>query len=191
MYLIPETELKKNKSLTLSVRPAFEFKTKNVVDISCGEHHWLALEREDIKSIEYWDSSEVMEWFKSLDLDEFLNIIKYEKITGKDILKEDQSFFEKVLGMPDDIYQKVRYEINNVKNPFAKSTKLWGCGSHKNGQLGMFQSNSNKDNFYKIPVLIPLPQLPNEYDYFSKVFCGKTFSVLLSQFGEVFITGKN
>ena len=47
------------------------------------------------------------------------------------------------------------------------------------------------DNFYKIPVLIPLPQLPNEYDYFSKVFCGKTFSVLLSQFGEVFITGKN
>jgi hypothetical protein len=130
-----------------------------------------------------------MEWFKSLELDEFLNIIKYEKITGKDILKEDQTFYEKVLGMPNDIYQKVRYEINNVKNPFAKNMKLWGCGSHKQGQLGVFQNNNCKDNFYRIPITIPLPPLKNEYDYFSKVFCGKYFSVLLSQFGEVFITG--
>ena len=130
-----------------------------------------------------------MEWFKGLGLDEFLNIIKYEKITGKDILKEDQSFFDKVLGMPDDIYQKVRYEINNVKNPYAKSIKLWGCGSHKNGQLGLFQTNTNKDNLYKFPISINLPPLQNECDYISKVFCGKTFSVILSQFGEVFITG--
>ena len=138
-----------------------------------------------------WDSNELIEWFHKLDLSEFVNIIKYEKITGKDILNEDESFFEKVLGMPNDIYQKIRFEINNVKNPFAKNIKLWGCGSHKFGQLGLFQSSYIKDNHYRIPVQVPLPVLQNEYDFFSKVFCGKTFSIILSQYGEVFITGKN
>jgi hypothetical protein len=188
-HLIYENELAKNKSLTYISKSTISFKSKNTVDFSCGEHHWLFLEREDVTSIENWDSTQVMDWFSSLGLGEFVNIIKYEKISGKDILKEDHSFFEKVLGMPNDIYQKVRYEINNVKNPYAKTIKLWGGGSNKQGQLGLFPNNNFKDNFYKNHVSIPLPQLQNEYDYFSKVFCGKTFSLLLSQFGEIFITG--
>jgi len=144
------------------------------------------LEREDIKPLEKWNESEVQEWFKSMDLDEFLNIIKYEKINGKDISNGDETFFVNIMGMLDDQIKKVKYEINNVKNVSCKKQTLWGWGSNKQGQLGQINYNQN---FVKTPSKINLPQMKHENDFIVKIFCGKTFTLLLTKFGELFITG--
>ncbi len=162
-----------------------DFYVKQMVDISCGECHWLVLEREDVKPLEKWTEADVMQWFKEMKMEEFMNIIKYEKINGKDILNGDETFFVNVMGMPDDQIKKIKYEINVVKYASCKKTKLWGWGSNKQGQLG----DSYSTPFLKSPTLINLPEMKNENDYVVKVFCGKTFSLLFTKYGEIFITG--
>jgi uncharacterized protein (UPF0248 family) len=162
-----------------------DFKLPNLCEMACGESHWIVLERDEIKPIDKWSEIEVMEWFKKLELDDFTNVIKYTKIKGKDILDGDESFFINVMGMEVDQIKKVKYELNNVKSPFCKNVKLWGWGSNKQGQLGQFTTNT----FFKAPVVINLPELTNKNDFISKVYAGKTFSLLLTKFGEIYITG--
>lgn len=157
-----------------------------VQEISCGESHWLVLERHDIKPLEKWNENDVQEWFKSMKMDEFLNIIKYEKINGKDIFNGDETFFVNVMGMPDDQIKKVKYEIKRVKYVTCRLTKLWGWGSNKMGQLGQMNL---KDTFVKTPTLINLPEMKEIGDYIIKAYCGKTFTVLITKFGEIYITG--
>jgi hypothetical protein len=154
-------------------------------ELSCGDNHWLVLEKDEIKPIDKWNEDEVMKWFELMGMDEFNNVIKYTKIKGKDILDGDESFFINVMGMEVDFIKKLKYELNNVKNPFSKNVKLWGWGSNKYGQLGQFSTNT----FIKPPILINLPELTNKNDYITKIYAGKTFSLLLTKFGEIFITG--
>jgi alpha-tubulin suppressor-like RCC1 family protein len=118
-------------------------------------------------------------------MEDFANVIKYTKINGRDILEGDETFFINVMGMEVDWIKKLKYELRNVKNPTCKDVKLYGWGSNKNGQLGL---NSDK-TFIKTPTLITLPDLTNENDYINKIYCGKTFSLLLTNYGEIFITG--
>lgn len=163
-----------------------DFNCKLLQDLACGDNHWLVLEREDMKPLDKWKEDDVQEWFHQMNMDEFLNIIKYEKINGKDILNGDETFFVNIMGMEDDQIKKVKYEINKVKNVSCKLTKLWGWGSNKQGQLGQINYSLT---FVKTPTQINLPKMVDENDYIIKVFCGKTFSLLLTKFGEIFITG--
>ena len=41
----------------------------------------------------------------------------------------------------------------------------------------------------KTPNNISIPELNNINDFVSNIFCGKTFSLLLTKFGEIYITG--
>ena len=154
-------------------------------DISCGENHWMILEREDLQPIHKWNQAEVQEWFIRLGMDEYVNIIKYEKITGKDILEGDEIFFVNVMGLKDDQFRKLKYEINKVKNITSRKSTLWGWGSNKFGQLGQINFN----NYIKHPTAVNLPVMKDEDDYIVNVYCGKTCSLLLTKFGEVYITG--
>jgi hypothetical protein len=153
--------------------------------MACGDIHWLVLERDEIKPIDKWDESEVIEWFKRMGLEDFINVIKYTKIKGRDILEGDESFFINVMGMEVDQIKKVKYELNNVKNPFCKNIKLWGWGNNKCGQLGQLNANT----FIKAPTLINLPELSNQNDYIQKIYAGKNFSLILTKFGEIYLTG--
>lgn len=96
-------------------------------------------------------------------------------------------FFLNVMGMMDENeIKKVKYEINRVKNVTVKKTQLWGWGSNKMGQLAqMDYSNS----FIKVPTLINLPEMKNEQDYISKIYTGKSFALLQTKFGELYMTG--
>lgn len=165
------------------------FYVKGAVDVASGESHWMVLERDELKPIENWKEDDVMEWFKNMKLDDYLNIIKYEKINGKDILNADETFFVNVMGMQDDHINKIKYEINNVKYTKCKATKLWGWGSNKQGQLGLVNSKDTNTVFVKQPTLINLPDMNDNNDYIVKVYCGKTFSIVLTKFGEIYLTG--
>jgi hypothetical protein len=147
----------------------------------------MVLEREDISPIENWSELEVYNWFKEIKLFDYLNLIKYKKLNGKDILNANNKFFIDNLGMEDDIIFKLRYEINKIKNnSFCKNMKLWGYGYNKNGQLG--QMNYEKD-YLKNLTKINLPVLKEENDFIISIKANKNYSVLLTKFGEVYITG--
>lgn len=136
-----------------------------------------------------------MEWFKDLKLEEYCNIIKYEKINGKDILEGDKSFFYNIMGTISDHYQKIKYEISKVKNKKLINQKLFGWGSNQFGQLTI----ENNDSFIRKPTPISLniltgskqinSDLKNENDYISKIYCGKTCSFLQTNFGEIYFAG--
>ena len=119
-----------------------------------------------------------------MGLDDYLNIIKYKNITGRDIIQGGKDYLIDFMGMQEDHLNKINYEISTIKNGSSKNMKLWGFGSNKNGQLGLI----NYNNFAKFPVSINLPNLIED-DTIEKIFCGKNFSVLLTKFGNVFITG--
>jgi hypothetical protein len=162
-------------------------KLNNISEISCGDGHFMILEREDIRPIENWSESEVYEWFKELKLDLFLNIVKYEKIKGSDLVNADEAFFTNNLGMEDDTIAKIKYEINVLKNNSkCKEMRLWGWGSNRYGQLG--QMDYNKD-YLKNLTKINIPDLKEKLDFIVSIKCLKNYSIFLTKFGEIYITG--
>lgn len=187
IFYINSSDLNKMRTTTFSPKVVYDFKFTNFQDIASGENFWLLLEREEMKPLEKWSVPEVIEWFKTMNMDEFCNIIKYEKITGKDIVDADETFFVNIMGMMDENQiKKVKYEMNNVKNVSCKKTKLWGWGSNKQGQLGQINYNHN---FFKTPTKINLPEMKHENDFIIRIYCGKSFSLLQTKFGELYVTG--
>lgn len=162
-------------------------KLNNIAEISCGDGYFMILEREDLLPLEKWTESDVYEWFKDLKLDEYLNIVKYEKIKGSDLINADEAFFLNNLGMEDDVIAKMKYEINVLKNNTkCKSMKLWGWGSNKNGQLGQMDYNNT---YLKNLTKINIPDLKENLDFIVSIKCLKNYSVFLTKFGEIYITG--
>ena len=161
------------------------FKVNNLADLACGANFWLILEREENKKIENWNEEEVMAWFKSIGLDMYVNITKYMKITGRDILEGDETFLINVLGMLSDHIKKVKYEISSIKNAKCEKVKLWGWGSNKQGQLAQL----NFSGYLKAPVSIALPEMKNEFDYIVNVYCGDNYTFLMTRYGELYLSG--
>ncbi len=187
IFYINSADLNKMNTTTFSPKVIHDFTSKNIQEVACGENFWLLLEREEMKSLEKWNEVDVQEWFRSMDLDEFMNIIKYEKITGKDIVNADETFFVNIMGMMDDNQiKKIKYEINSVKNITCKKTNLWGWGSNKQGQLGQVNFNHT---YIKSPRKINIPDMKHKNDFIIKIYCGKTFSLLQTKFGELYVTG--
>lgn len=136
-----------------------------------------------------------MEWFKKINLEEYLNIIKYEKITGKDILEGDKSFYYNIMGTISDHFQKIQYEISRIKEGGLTNQKLYGWGNNTFGQLTI----DNNDGFIRKPTYININiyshdtsskcELKNERDYFTKIYCGNTCSFLQTNHGEIYFAG--
>ncbi len=147
----------------------------------------MILEREDLAPLEKWTETDVYQWFKEMELDEYLNIVKYEKIKGFDLINADEAFFLNNMGMEDDIISKLKYEINKMKNNSkCKQMRLWGWGSNKNGQLAQMDYN---DIYLKNLTRINLPEMKEDMDFIVAIKCLKNYSVVLTKFGEIFITG--
>jgi len=176
-----------NENTNKSAKNISDIKFSNIEYLSCGDGFNMIYEREDILPFDKWTENEVYNWFKEMNLDEYLNIIKYKKITGMNILQADEKYFLDNFGMEDDIILKIQYEVNKMKtNSSCKNMKLWGWGNNKNGQMG--QMNYEKD-YLKSLRKINLPELKEENDFIVLVKIIKNYSILLTKFGEVYITG--
>lgn len=185
MYYIPHSEL--SKDILKAPKLIADTKLTNITEISCGDGYFMILERDDLPPLEKWTETEVYQWFKDLKLDEFLNIVKYEKIKGMDLINADETFFLNNMGMEDDVIAKMKYEINQLRNNSkCKSMKLWGWGSNKYGQLGQMDYY---DSYLKNLTRINLPEMKEDLDFIVSIKCLKNYSVLLTKFGEIFITG--
>lgn len=185
LYFIPHSELSKN--FLKNPKQITDTKFTNITEISCGDGYFMILEREDVPPLEKWTETDVYEWFKEMDLDEYLNIVKYEKIKGSDLINADETFFLNNMGMEDDIISKMKYEINQLRsNSKCKKMKLWGWGSNKNGQLGQMDYS---ESYLKNLTRINLPEMKEDLDFIVSIKCLKNYAVVLTKFGEIFITG--
>ena len=187
IYSIPMTEHKKGVNTKLQIpkfKLLFDQKFNDFYSMNCSDNYFILLEKKIIPPFIKWKTEEIYNWFEEMGLDDYLNIIKYKNITGRDIIQGGKDYLIDFMGMQEDHLNKINYEISTIKNGSSKNMKLWGFGSNKNGQLGLI----NYNNFAKFPVSINLPNLIED-DTIEKIFCGKNFSVLLTKFGNVFITG--
>ena len=187
LYSISITEYKnqnKKKNPIPNFKLLFEQKFNDFYTMNNSDNYFILLEKKKIPPFEEWKSEENSNWFEEMNLDEYLNIIKYKNITGRDIIKGGKEYLIDFMGIQEDHLNKINYEMSIIKKGSFKNMKLWGWGSNKNGQLGFV----NYINFSKNPILINLPNLIDD-DTIEKIFCGKNFSVLLSKFGNIFITG--
>lgn len=176
-----------SKDFSKSPKLIADTKLSNIAEISCGDGYFMILEREDLPPLEKWSETDVFQWFKDMKLDEYLNIVKYDKIKGSDLLDADETFFINNMGMEDDVISKLKYEINQLRNNSkCKNMKLWGWGSNKYGQLGQMDYH---DNYLKNLTRINLPEMKENLDFIVSIKCLKNYSVLLTKFGEIFITG--
>ena len=186
LFYITGNEISKMETTTIKFRTNKDMKFPNYYTMFAGDSHFLLLEKEIVPPLMNWTTEEVYKWFEEMKLDDYLNIIKYEKITGKDIYNADSTFFENVMGMEEDQMKKVKYEVTKIKQGYGRNTTMWGWGSNKKGQLGVLNYSSA---YIKTPTKLKIPELSQEMDSIEKVYCGKTFSLLLTKFGNIYITG--
>ena len=185
IYSIPASEIKNYKKTIPKFKIFSEQKFPNFYTMSFSNNSFLLLEKTRLKPLEEWNTEEIYKWFEEMELDDYLNIIKYQKITGKDIVNGGKVFLLDVMGLLEDHINKLNYEIGTLKYETSKDMKLWAWGNNKNGQLGLM----NNQTFAKLPTLVNLPNMMND-DTIEKIFCYKSYSILLTKFGNIFVTGK-
>lgn len=185
LYFTSCNEISKFTTTTIKFKQVSEISFPNYYKMSSGESHWLLLQKVVLPPLKEWTCEEVQRWFEEMKLEDYLNIIKYEKITGKDIENADQAFFIDCMGMQEDEIKKVNYEISQIRHGSFKKIKLYGWGSNKYGQLGLMNYNPG---FLKSPTGIPLPELAHN-DSVEKIYCLRSSSMIITRFGYIFITG--
>lgn len=186
VFYLTTNDLNKANMSTIGFKFIADKAFTNVHQFASGESHWLVLEKEYVPPLDKWTFNDVYKWFEEMKLEDYLNIIKYEKINGKDISEADETFFVNCMGMEEDDIKKVKYQITQVKHPTYKNVKLWGWGSNKQGQLGLTNFTTL---FAKAPILITLPPLDDCLDSIDQIYCDDTCSVITSKFGQIFVTG--
>ena len=185
IYSIPMLDCKNYKKVLPKFKLFCEQKFPNFYTLDFSKNSFLLLEKTRLKPLEEWNTQEIYKWFEDMELDDYLNIIKYQKITGKDIVQGGKDYLLDVMGLEEDHINKLNYEMGTLKFETSKDMKLWAWGNNKNGQLGLMQNQK----FVKLPTLINLPNMMED-DSIENIFCYKTYSVLLTKFGNIFITGK-
>ena len=184
IYSIPMLDYKNYINQIPKFKLFSEQKFPNFYTMGGASNYFILLEKEGVKPLEKWNNQEIYKWFEEMELDDYLNIIKNQKINGKDIVQGGKDYLLDFMGVEEDDLKKLNYEMNLLKYDTSKDMKLWGWGNNKNGQLGLM----NNENFVKNPTPINLPNMLND-DTIEKIFCSKTYSILLTKFGNIFITG--
>ena len=185
IYSIPSSDYKNYKNKIPKFKAFSEQKFPNFYTMSFSDSSFILLEKTRLKPLEEWSTEEIYKWFEDMELDDYLNIIKYKKITGKNLIRGGKDYLIDVMGLLEEHVNKLNYEIGTLKFETSKDMKLWAWGNNKSGQLGLM----NNQTFVKFPVQINLPNMMPD-DTIEKIFCYKNYSVLLTKFGNIFITGK-
>ena len=184
IFSIPSSDFKNYSTNIPKFKLFSDQKFPNFYTIGGYSNYFLLLEREKLKPLEEWNNEEIYKWFEEMELDDYLNIIKNQKITGKNIAEGGKDYLIDFMGLEEDHLNKLNYEISTLKFKSSKNVQLWGWGNNKSGQLGLL----NNQNFVKSPTKINLPNMMQD-DTIEKIYCGKTYSVLLTKFGHLFVTG--
>ena len=166
-----------------------DVKFHNYYTMAFGENHWIILEQNFRLPLSHWNNEEVFQWFeKELCFDDYLKVIKYQNVTGKNIIEGDRKYFKDILGMSvNKIKQLCNKEIKKVEEGSIKGeSKFFGYGNNKYGQLGFIDIK-----YTKIPkkIEIPIDEIKNNNDFVTKIISGNTLSILVTKKGKIYACG--
>ena len=163
-------------------------KFQNYYTMSFGENFWILLEQNYKNPLIDWTMEEILDWFeKDIDFEEYLKVVKYQKVNGKNIVEGDKKYFKDILGMSSNkIKQLTNKEIKKVENGSVKNIKIWGYGNNRFGQLGLASTK-----YSKIPTKLEIPEndLKINNDFIVKIICSNTISLLITKKEKIYICG--
>ena len=163
-------------------------KFQNYYTMSFGENFWILLEQNYKNPLIDWTMEEILDWFeKDIDFEEYLKVVKYQKVNGKNIVEGDKKYFKDILGMSSNkIKQLTNKEIKKVENGSVKNIKIWGYGNNRFGQLGLASTK-----YSKIPIKLEIPEndLKLNNDFIVKIICSNTISLLVTKKEKIYICG--
>ena len=163
-------------------------KFSNYYTMSFGENFWILLEQKYRIPLADWTMEQVSEWFeKEIGYEEYLKVIKYQKVTGKNISDGDMKYFKDILGMKvNKINKLLNKEIKTVEDGSIKNLKIWGYGNNRMGQLGLVNLKYSKN---PIKLNIPEKEIKINNDFIVKIICSNTISLLITKKGKIYICG--
>jgi len=94
-----ECDLSATNNNKFMIFPYNYLKSKNIKRLFCGVNYFMALEQEEVKPIDTWTNQEIVAWANTNGFEEYANIIKYENISGKQLMNADKRFLIDVLGV--------------------------------------------------------------------------------------------
>ena len=137
---------------TLTATSFPDLSGKRIVSVYGGLNFNIALLRED-DLLENWNNDNVVSWLRREGFDDYVNIMRVEKIDGKKLVNLEKKYMENVLGITNiNIQQKILLSIENNKKISYNKDKLYGWGKNQTGQLG-----NSMAVFVNKPVNIKLP----------------------------------
>ena len=72
---------------------------KQIIQIFNGLHSYFAIEKEVILPISEWKNEEVLKWAENIGFEDYVKILKYENVSGKQLANADKTFLIDKLGI--------------------------------------------------------------------------------------------
>jgi len=159
-------------------------KGKAITKLWCGYNFYFALEQGEVESIDKWNQDQILDWLFLKQFNAYRKIIKYEYVSGEQLLKADSKFLADRLGMQkSEIQKRFLNEIEKVSKKSLKKAKLYGWGNNAYGQLGL---NTGNATVFK-PTEVLLPEFMVD-DKIKNIECGMKASAILTEQGSVWIS---
>lgn len=84
---------------------------RRVISIFGGLYHYIALVREE-SLLENWNNEQVIQWLRREGFDDYVNIMRVEKVDGKKLMKMEKKYMEDRLGITNtNLQQKIMLSI--------------------------------------------------------------------------------
>ncbi|CAD8191464.1 unnamed protein product [Paramecium pentaurelia] len=160
------------------------FDKKSIISIYSGLNYFLALGRENIKSIKEWTNEELQAWLSKIGFSDYVNIVKYNEFTGLEFSKEavHQEFQKNALGLINaELQIKLSTEITRAMEVQYKDYQLFGWGKNDFGQLAVPLSNNVQYTKVSLPNL-------EEDDEIIQIECGWKNVAILTHSGKLYLT---
>ena len=75
-------------------------KNKKITNLYCGINSFFAYETKTIPPIDTWTNADIVKWAKdNKDLNDYANILRFENVSGKALLRADKAYLVDKLGV--------------------------------------------------------------------------------------------
>jgi len=160
-------------------------KNKKITNLYCGINSFFAYETKTIPPIDTWTNADIVKWAKdNKDLNDYANILRFENVSGKALLRADKAYLIDKLGVTlEDLQVKFLNAIKDVSIEQISEINIFAWGNNSSGQLGIEHDKLNITQ----PKMVHLPPFKKD-NYITEVFCGLKQTVFMTKQGHLLIT---